>query len=470
MVGSQNPLLRLKITPAFLPPSAASLGVVLTIECPTVERGSAVVVANQALKSGTTLHDMQAVDDEGELPMWSEISSENGYYGWVADRDMSGDVELSYAVALTPIQKQTSSIYLDASGKGFLDSGWSFVYIPPGNNIYQNIVGWDLSGSPEGTRAVWTFGEGPDPVGKMGPASILSDSVYMAGQIQSNPPPGNPSDYGYYWFGDIPSNVSDIHHESFRKASEFFDDPLSKLNPYRSFLRNNGTAKCMGGTSFNRSHIFDYDDLISQATDYDLVRYMSHKMIHIWLGPTASKNQPDWLFEGISNALSVCFPFRFKFLTPHYFFSTVNMLLTKYYTSSLIEQSHADLLKLVPTDFYAQQLLGARAWVCIIGADIAARHLSDVTKRPIEDLGIKPLAKKKAIGDRDGIEDFIGLLQPLMGDKITELYEDMCKDSVMLLPVKGFFGPKTHRLMPIDQQVLDFGIDVVSFDNEVEEW
>jgi hypothetical protein len=124
---------------------------------------------------------LQAVDDEGELPIWSEISSENGYYGWIASRDKSGDVNLSYAVALPPIQKQTSSIYLDVSGKGFLDSGLSFVYIPPGNHIYQNVVGWDLSGSPEGTRAVWTFGEGPDPVGKMGPASILSDSVYMVG-------------------------------------------------------------------------------------------------------------------------------------------------------------------------------------------------------------------------------------------------------------------------------------------------
>jgi hypothetical protein len=121
------------------------------------------------------------------------------------------------------------------------------------------------------------------------------------------------------------------------------------------------------------------------------------------------------------------------------------MLLTKYYTNPLIETNYIDLLNLVPTNFYVQQLLGALAWVFIRGADIAARHLFDVTKRPIEDPGVKPLARKKASGDPHGIED-LGMLQSLMGDKARDIYEDMCKDSVMLLPVGGLFGPETHRL------------------------
>lgn len=106
----------------------------------------------------------------------------------------------------------------------------------------------------------------------------------MVDQIQSHRLPGNPSDYGYYWLGDIPFNISvikDVHPKFFKNASELFDDPPSKLNPYRSFLRNNGTAKFMRGISFKRSHIFDYDDRILQATDYDLVWHTSHEMVHI---------------------------------------------------------------------------------------------------------------------------------------------------------------------------------------------
>jgi len=74
-------------------------------------------------------------------------------------------------------------------GRGLLGSGLSFVHIPQGNKTCRNIVEWDLSNALEGTRAVWTFGEGPEPVVKVGPASILNDSVYMVGQIQSNPAP-----------------------------------------------------------------------------------------------------------------------------------------------------------------------------------------------------------------------------------------------------------------------------------------
>jgi hypothetical protein len=324
-------------------------------------------------------------------------------------------------------------------------------------------VEWDLSNAPEGTRAVWTFGEGPEPVVKVGPASILNDSVYMVGKIQSNPTPlpRSISDHGYYWFGDLLPNINvikDIHRQFFLNVSEFFDDPPSESKPYRSFVRNNGKARRMGGTSFKRSHIFDYDDQIPQATDYDLVRHLSHEMVHNWLGPSVTENKIDWLFEGINNALSVYFPFRFKFRTPHYFKSTISMLLTKYYTNPLINLSHAALLKLVPTDYYARQLLGARAWVFVVKADVGARYLSDM-HRPVEDLAMKPLAKKKANGEPHGVEEFLDLLQPLMGDKPRDMYEEMSKGSVMLLPPGKFFGPKTHRLIPIDQEVLDFGID-----------
>ena len=476
MAGSQEPILKLRITPEFVnhpDPYLRSLHILLAIESPQVSRGNAVIAG---VLNSTALEplELQATDDNGFLPVALESSSEAVGTKWVTDRDTSGDVKISYTVNPTlnykPAYEETS-FYPDASRKGLLGSGLSFVHIPQGNKTYRNLVEWDLSNAPKGTRAVWTFGEGPEPVGKVGPASILNDSVYMVGKIQSNPTlPSNVADhYGYYWFGDLPPNINvskDIHHKFFLNASEFFDDPPSQNNPYRSFVRNNGKNKVMGGTSFKRSHIFDYDNQISQATDYDLVRHLSHELVHNWLGPSITENKIDWLFEGINNALSVYFPFRFKFRTPHYFMSTINMLLTKYYTSPLINLIHAELLKLVPIDFYARQLLGARAWVFVVGTDVGARDLSDM-KRPVEDLAMKPLAKKKANGDPHGIEEFLVLLQPLMGDKARDIYEEMTKGSVILLPPEKFFGPKTHRLMPIDQEVLDFGMDIESFGKEV---
>jgi hypothetical protein len=115
----------------------------------------------------------------------------------------------------------------------------TFIPTPAVGKIYRNIVEWDLSTAPEGTRALWTFGEGPDPVERVGPASILSDSVYMVGPIRSNPPvpiAGSISDYyGYYWFGDLPPNIEvikDMHHDFFLKICDFFEETPSASNPY----------------------------------------------------------------------------------------------------------------------------------------------------------------------------------------------------------------------------------------------
>ncbi|TVY73131.1 hypothetical protein LSUE1_G007422 [Lachnellula suecica] len=470
MAQLQEPVLKLVIAPRFQSgPHDLSLHILLCIESPNFKQGSTVLAPTCVFRtSGIEISNVHVLDGKGPL----HISRVGG--SWIASRDTASDVQFSYIVSFAqnanPVPEKPS-IYLDASGEGLLGSGLSFVYIPPGNTIYRNIVEWNFSKAPKETRAVWTFGEGPGPIVKVGPASTLSDSVYMVGHIRSNPEaqiPGSISEYyGYYWFGDVPPNISiikDLHHEFFTKVSEFFNDPPSKSNPYRSFLRNNGSTKRMGGTSFRRSHIFDYDDKIAQLTDYELIRHTSREMVDIWLGSSVTEDRIDWLSEGMNNNLSVYFPFRFKFRTPHYFASTISMFLTRYYANPLIKLSLAELLELVPTNFYAEQLLGARAFVFAIGIDAEARYMGDVF-RPLEDLAIKPLARKKRSGEPYGIEDFLELLRPLMGEKGREMYEEMCSESIMLLPVDRFFGPKTHRLMPIDQAILDFGMNVDSFDN-----
>lgn len=84
MIDSQNPTLRLEVAPIFLVSNVPSLDVVLTIESPTVERGSALVVSTQAVKSGIPLPEIKPVDDERKLPILLDISSENGYCSWAA--------------------------------------------------------------------------------------------------------------------------------------------------------------------------------------------------------------------------------------------------------------------------------------------------------------------------------------------------------------------------------------------------
>ena len=483
MANPVAPTIKVRITPKFKSTSEIEcLGVTLTIESPNLRAGSAVVSFPSRLKKVTSIRHqdgmLQASDELGKLSTIYKGDSGIAAQRWEVERDTSGSIVIAYNKFPSVKDKSISgsSIDLRYDHGGLLGPGLSFIPIPPRDVTYSCTVEWDLSAAPKGTRAVWTFGEGPEPITKTGPSSLLSDSVYMVGPIQSNPPalvPGSISDYyGYYWFGALPPNVEvirDIHHAFFLKVSSFFGDTPSAINPYRSFVRSTTPEASFGGTNFIRSHIFDYDDRISIAVDYDLIRRMAYEMVHNFLGPSITDSNIDWLFEGIKNTLSIYLPFRppNQFRTGHYFQSTLSMLCMKYYTNPLLHVPHNEVLVLASDgNAYAKDMLAARAWAFVIGTDFAARKLVEITKppqRPIEDLAFKPLAKKRANGESHGIEEWVQLLTPLMSDDAKNLYEEMCEGKVIILPVE-VFGAKTHCLRQVDQEILDFGMERESFE------
>jgi hypothetical protein len=144
------------------------------------------------------------------------------------------------------------------------------------------------------------------------------------------------------------------------------------------------------------------------------------------------------------------------------------MLCTRYYTNPLINVPHEVLLKLVPTNDYAKELLSVRAWAFVVSMDIRTRWLAvGKIMRPVEDLAIKPFAKKRANGKAHGIEEWIELLKPLLGEETRQRYEDMLSGKVILIDVRLFSGAKTHELKQVDQEILDFGVDRRSFQDSV---
>lgn len=476
MSDEEAPKFKVLIKPRFdQAHQAIGLDVLLTIESPALEEGSTITSFPSLVKPTIYEDGIKFTDQGGELEVVGNKQSNGTGLSWTVGRQTLGEVKLEYSV-LPSSDKAPLGLHCDHGG--LLGSGLTFIPQPPAGENYHNIVEWDLSESPKGTRAVWTFGEGPDPVERLGPTSTLSDSVYMVGPIHSNPPtpvPGSISDYyGYYWFGDLPPNievVKDMHHAFFLKICDFFEEMPSAGNPYRSFVRYIRSRKSFGGTSFTRSHIFDYDAQISEAEDYDLVSRVAYEMAHNWLGPPVTKGI-DWLYEGIKNCLSIYFPFRNKFRTGHYFQATVNVLCLRYYTNPLIHLPQDELLKLVSTNEYAREMLVARAWAFVVSMDIRTRWLAagqnpGKTIRVVEDLAIKPFSKRRANGEAHGIEEWIELIQPLLGDETRERYEDMLAGKVILMDVRLYSGAKTHELKQVDQEILDFGMGRGSFEEGV---
>lgn len=471
MAGNSHPVLKLVLTPRLNVSNAiAGLGIVFTIESPQIEENSVLVTSAVTVNQSFIPRSIEAADDAGKLSLQTRVSHSS--VSWLAGRKTFGDVRLRYRTkpvpdtALKTIPRPTG-LYLDQGG--LLSSGLAFLLAPPGDQIYHNIIEWDLSQTTPGTRAVWTFGEGPNTVSKIGPTSTLIESVYMVGAIHSNPAaivPGSISDYyGYYWFGDLPPNIAvirDIHHKFFIKVSEFFDETPSSNNPYRSFVLNTGHSKSIGGTSFLRSHIFTYDTHILEASDYDLMRRMSYEISHLYLGPPVTNNKVDWLYEGIKLCLSIYMPFRNNFRTGDYFQATINTLCLRYYTSPFINLPLEDLIKFAATSCGAREHLEARSWAFVVGTDLKSRRMSELT-RPLEDLGIKPLEKLKAAGQPHGLEQWMELLTPLMGDELKQRYEDFAAGRTILL-FPTLYGAKTHYLKQVDQEYLDFGMDQKCFE------
>lgn len=470
---SPSPLLKILITPQFNDnEEAIGLYISLTICTSPLEKDSTVICFSPFLNIVPNINDVRMSDEIGELPILA--GSESSSQRWLAGRKTSGDIHITYRVSPSSSDEFRSGgpiVGLHTDQGGLLGSGFTMFPVIALADDYEHIVKWDLRNAPHGTRAIPTYGEGVQALGAAGSATMLQRSVYMVGLIRSDPSvpeAGTMSDwYGFYWFGELPKNISvirDMHYDFFLRVAEFFGDTPSSSYCHRSFIRNTGSQKSFGGISFGQSHIFNYDNQINKAEDYDLVRRMSYEMSDIWLGPAPGQDI-DWLYEGIKNCLSVYMPFRNKFRTGDYFQATINMLLMRYYTSPLINLPHEELLKLVLTNQYARELLGARAWVFVVGMDIKARSMSDLT-RPIEDLGMKPLAIKKAAGDPHGIDVWMNLLRPLMGEEISQRYEHFLSGSTILLNTQPFFGAETHHLKQVDMEILDFGLDRESFADE----
>lgn len=312
----------------------------ITIESPALLRDEVLVTFPSTFSCVCTEHEVDVSDEQGALLLVFEDLGRSSERSWLPARQTVGYVRMTYKV--TPSAKEQFKtdgpvLGLHSEPGGLLGSDFAVIPIFPLEE-YRTIVQWDLKRAPIGTRAVWTYGEGPCAIERVGPASILRDSVYMVGQIQSNPPSTSSgvrsATYGYYWFGNLPPNIEvikDIHQYFFNNVQKFFETDVNETgdidhlffanvpkgvkkclvepSPHRSFVRNTNHYKSFGGTSFGHSHILNYDDQIGKVKDYDLVRRMAHEMSHIWLGPSVMESV-DWLYEGIKNCLSIYMPFR----------------------------------------------------------------------------------------------------------------------------------------------------------------
>jgi len=139
---------------------------------------------------------------------------------------------------------------------GFIGSGVAFIPLPPDTEKLYNIkLTWDLSASPAGTSAIWTYS--PALISShIGPSTDLH-SYFAVGPMSSYLSPSSDL-HGIYWFGDLPFDPVSIGAKFevlLTHIATFFGD---KDSTFRVFIRK-ATNTSFGGTAQGRSFLLEYD-------------------------------------------------------------------------------------------------------------------------------------------------------------------------------------------------------------------
>lgn len=448
------PSLNTTISPQYEGRTPVSLDVGLVIEEPDLIANTTLVYITDlrelypSLPYNTGTNAVQASDSVGEIPLVTE-ETDNGERQWNVARETVGDVTVTYSA--THINNDSAptvaTLDLRRDHDGINGAGMSIFALPPEDKRYAINLSWDLSHSPNGSRAVWTYGEGPGTVTKIGSTKVISESHFAVGPSMHSYPTTVQSaeDFGFYWFGQPGFEVAQLAkwtQNLFQYMQSFFDDTEQT---YRVFMRGSAGSSGTGGAALTRSFMFNY--IMSQSNTWESFQtLLSHEMVHTW--PTLSADDGDvvtWYVEGIADYYSMVLPFRLGLFTTDRFMQGLNNLAIAYYTNPVLNLTDAEI-ESRSSDSEAQgsesehieRLLYGRGLLFLVTLDAQIRARSDGT-RSIDDVVMK-LLNRTRLGQSDRLEDFLTALEQVLGPTARDEYARMA-NAKLLVPPAGSLSP-----------------------------
>ncbi|RAO68570.1 uncharacterized protein BHQ10_004582 [Talaromyces amestolkiae] len=374
---------------------------------------------------------------------------------WRVLRDTQGPISAEYEALPRRISTTTRNappFDLRLNFGGAISSGYGFLAAPLVEGFDQKFdvfVQWDLSKAPSGTRAIWTFGEGPDRVYRRMPCSEIQATYFAVGKIVSH----GSAQFGLYWLGNPPFDarlLSDDLCPIFMHMAKFFGD--KEDDPYRVFIRYNIYRGSGAGTALVRSFTFNYDDwdYKDPPSAEQQALFLCHEMTHNWvkLGDPETDN---WYAEGLAEYYSLLMPTRTKLLTLEQFRVALNYRLFAYYTNPLVHHSNDEVAKLTWKVTDAQQIPYGRGLLLAFAVDDLISSVSH-GRQSLDDLVLSILRRQRN-GEPSNQQTYIEELGYLLGDdassyiKARAMVAHMCAGKPMVPTVHGLarFGLKAER-------------------------
>ncbi|RSL48896.1 hypothetical protein CEP53_009361 [Fusarium sp. AF-6] len=287
MAQNPPPSLNITVTPKYEGRTPKSLDVHLVIERPDLTSNTTLVSMSDVselfpVPPYTSSDAIHASDSEGDIPLVLENADDRERY-WKVVRKTTGNVTVTYSATHINNNSAPTVALLDLrrDHDGINGAGMSVFVLPPEDKTYTINFCWNLRESPDGTRAVWAYGEGPGTVTKIGSTKLVSESHFAVGPSLHSHPSTVGEDFGFYWFGQPDFEVLQLAEWTqtlFRCMRRFFRDTEPT---YRILMRRSASSSGTGAAALLRSFMFSYTmDANNTWESFQIL--LSHEMVHTW--------------------------------------------------------------------------------------------------------------------------------------------------------------------------------------------
>jgi hypothetical protein len=462
------PSINITLTPNLV--DNAYLAVSMVYESPNVLTNDALVdmllMVGWLPTGAYGQNNITAEDENGELKL--TIRDAANTRSWYGTRDTVGNVKLdfiAYPRTITPDTRPAPRVDLRTDQGGLIGSGQYFLPTAPNKTkLYDINMQWNLSNTPQGTTAVWSFGEGPisHRVGTVD--DILS--YYAVGPLLHSYSSSiqRPDDFGMYWFGEPFFDASDMGQKigtMYGVMQEYFEE--QEEFSFRVFVRKS-TSPSFGGTGGPRSFLLEYSGNTVLVDEFELFYLIVHELVHEYPlmqiddhSDHIEEYKAGWYIEGIANYYAAVLPYLSKsFNDDSEFLKAANNFAQAYYTSPAVNVSEKDALPLAGVDSHAQRIPYNRGAMYFFKIDYEIRVRSG-GERSLRDLVLTMLEWKRAKKSYK-FEDFAELLQTELGSEaVSDLYDML--EGKLVIPSERCLDYAGLRLIRQDQEVFEMGFE-----------
>lgn len=376
-------------------------------------------------------------DDKGEIP-WHQgptdtLDNNMTFQGIFFERPCEGNLGWSYTIypRILP-EGYRSSPYYDfrAEPLGLTGTGM-FSLILPKTGIDEKIhvlFSFDLSLMPEGSRGLWSYGEGrvEADLSQMD----LMNSMYAVGKAQAIEEDG----FGVYWFSEPPFDVRGIARRMlpiFRCERDFFEDPSAQ---FRVFLRRDPFEKSGGGSACPYAFISGYSAF---GTGFDEERWFDvliHELTHTWPSMVdRNTGEGTWFCEGATEYYCTLLPYWGGFRDAEATVRCINRkIIDGYLDNPYREMPNMDIARIEWQDLRAQTVPYGRGMLYLANTEAKLR------KRGLG--SILEIVRRYNIMDPMPVGAWEEFVFEKLGEEGLQDLNDM-REGKIPVPEEDLFGP-----------------------------